>query len=614
MAWTANEGRGKGHRPFRESSSWETDWSWDHWSWSSWWSWTAEPSQSSRAAKGGTRRPSAVAVYFGTFDPIHENHIGLAKFALEKGLAQLVYFVVNGDNPLKPLAASYEERLALVQLRLEVQSDTRIRCFRLTREETQRMRWSDREEMCKKIRTEAASELGGHLQALQMLGQDSFEQAVSRSSNAKGSHKGRSKGIFSTGTRFLVFPRGHGGDYVQIPRHMKDRVQIAKDYVDPVLLSSTDVRALASTTGGLDGRIHPALQQRVVEIYTRPRQFFLLFQGPPGAGKTTLGKRLEAELGFYHLSGGEAYRAAKARASVSTRAQANQQTVAKVFAALALAAARLKPAPVSFDGFLPKDLPDFEEKVGQIGLIVNLRCSEEVLWQRLGERGPRAHDVQLEGDKRLASFAQHSAGYDAALGAREDAEGVVRELAADAPLDEVFEGLKALVREAAETHNLHLPEAGQPGSGMLIDDGFWSRIFQEIEASPAQSYNLRRNAASMRARQGSRSLKNLNNLVKDVLIHWAVREVASFLPAGPSCVVSALDVASGRGGDQLKFVKAAEVCGCRICYTAIDIAKDVAGPGPGLGHGSDPDTDLDTLTIRSCTVTRKFCLQRLSIY
>lgn len=52
-----------------------------------------------------------VGVYFGTFDPIHENHLGLASFAphglrdrrvkalrCDRGLVDRVYFVVNGTR------------------------------------------------------------------------------------------------------------------------------------------------------------------------------------------------------------------------------------------------------------------------------------------------------------------------------------------------------------------------------------------------------------------------------------------------------------------------------------------------------------------------------------
>eukprot|EP00435_Cladocopium_sp_Y103_P067319 s247_g29.t2 len=128
------------------------------------------------------------------------------------------------------------------------------------------------------------------------------------------------------------------------------------------------------------------------------------------------------------------------------------------------------------------------------------------------------------------------------------------------------------------------------GNRLTIDEEFWHQIFQdllglglcpvqsvvmilsqEIESSPLDSYNLRVNAASMQERQGSRALKNFNNLVKDVLIHWSVQQVSPRIPK--DLQVEVLDVASGRGGDQLKFVKAAEMAKRRLCYNAIDISE-----------------------------------------
>lgn len=70
----------------------------------------------------------------------------------------------------------------------------------------------------------------------------------------------------------------------------------------------------------------------------------------------------------------------------------------------------------------------------------------------------------------------------------------------------------------------------------------------------------------MQERQGSRALKNVNNLVKDVLITWAVRQVATSR-------LEVLDVASGRGGDQLKFLRAAKGLGRTLAYNAVDVAQ-----------------------------------------
>ncbi|CAK9015759.1 unnamed protein product [Durusdinium trenchii] len=72
----------------------------------------------------------------------------------------------------------------------------------------------------------------------------------------------------------------------------------------------------------------------------------------------------------------------------------------------------------------------------------------------------------------------------------------------------------------------------------------------------------------MQERQGSRAMKNLNNLVKDVLIRWSLQQVTS---AGVA-TVEVLDVCSGRGGDQMKFLQA-PISTVRLCYNAVDIAE-----------------------------------------
>jgi len=313
--------------------------SWDRWQhadqWShAWWGWGSPNGYSNWEEYRWQQRPRqrSIGVYFGTFDPIHENHVALAKFALEHGFVELVYFVVNGENPLKPLAASYEERFSLVQKRLELEDDLRLRPFHLSKEDRREMRWHDREEIAQRIRKEAEKELGKVQVVFQLLGQDSFEKAVLRAGpkggKGKGKH-GKGKGIFSTRTHFLVFPRAGSSLSVQVPPQMKQRVKVMEDYVDPQPLSSTAIRASAAGSS-LETKVHPRLLEEVVQRYTQLRRFFLLFLGPPGSGKSSLGHGLEKAFGFYHLSGGDAYRAAQSRAGSTYRSEDRLQMVAKV--------------------------------------------------------------------------------------------------------------------------------------------------------------------------------------------------------------------------------------------------------------------------------------------
>lgn len=54
-----------------------------------------------------------IAIYSGSFNPIHKGHLQLAHFVLEKQLAQEVWFVVTPCNPLKEQAELIDHFLRL---------------------------------------------------------------------------------------------------------------------------------------------------------------------------------------------------------------------------------------------------------------------------------------------------------------------------------------------------------------------------------------------------------------------------------------------------------------------------------------------------------------------
>lgn len=61
-----------------------------------------------------------IALLMGSFNPIHKGHISLAKFVLERGLADGVCCVVSPQNPLKEVAnVSFEDRLRMVEIAFE---------------------------------------------------------------------------------------------------------------------------------------------------------------------------------------------------------------------------------------------------------------------------------------------------------------------------------------------------------------------------------------------------------------------------------------------------------------------------------------------------------------
>merc|ERR1711971_271291 len=107
---------------------------------------------------------------------------------------------------------------------------------------------------------------------------------------------------------------------------------------------------------------------------------------------------------------------------------------------------------------------------------------------------------------------------------------------------------------------------------------FWMSVIAQLNGDPKWSYNSRKNATTIEERAGLRSLKNFNNLVKTLLIDWALSSIlqsAEGLSAGgtPPCF-EVLDVASGRGGDQMKYLRTASNLGGRLCYNGVDVAEE----------------------------------------
>lgn len=62
-----------------------------------------------------------VALYFGSFNPIHVGHLIIARHVLNENLCEKVWFIVSPQNPLKKSSSLLNEyhRLRLVQLATE---------------------------------------------------------------------------------------------------------------------------------------------------------------------------------------------------------------------------------------------------------------------------------------------------------------------------------------------------------------------------------------------------------------------------------------------------------------------------------------------------------------
>lgn len=63
-----------------------------------------------------------VALLFGSFNPVHHGHLALAQYAIQSGGAQLVWFVISPQNPLKDMRDLLPVDIRKELLQLAVQS------------------------------------------------------------------------------------------------------------------------------------------------------------------------------------------------------------------------------------------------------------------------------------------------------------------------------------------------------------------------------------------------------------------------------------------------------------------------------------------------------------
>ena len=97
-----------------------------------------------------------IGAYFGAFDPIHENHVAVAKHALAAHGLDAVYLVSNTDNPRKPFVSSLRDRAALIDARLAEPDCKGVRRFHVR--ERQSLDWRGRDEVCREIRAQVLQE------------------------------------------------------------------------------------------------------------------------------------------------------------------------------------------------------------------------------------------------------------------------------------------------------------------------------------------------------------------------------------------------------------------------------------------------------------------------
>lgn len=174
--------------------------------------------------------PEKVAIMGGTFNPVHNGHIEMAKYVIEKAYADEVWFMPNGNPPHKNDVDIIDKT-------------HRANMVKLAIEDYDKFRFCDAE-----VKREGYSYLVDTLKDLCesynydfyfMLGADSLAQI----------EKWYKFEAYAKYCRFLAFGRSKSGDVKEVARYLSDKYSFEITCVDmPYIdIASTDIRKSIKT-------------------------------------------------------------------------------------------------------------------------------------------------------------------------------------------------------------------------------------------------------------------------------------------------------------------------------------------------------------------------------
>lgn len=180
-----------------------------------------------------------VGVYFGTFDPIHEGHVAVARRALETAGLDEILMAPNITSIEKPNASAAKHRIAMTALR--AQNEPKLNVY-----------VGDSASLIDKFGRdpffERVGQIYGTKKLYQVIGQDSFEKLVEQGKIQSDSNR-----------IYLVAPREGSSSQLEIPEDLKAVAMPISGGAGPSL-SSTAIRAkILSNQRPSDSEIDPKL-------------------------------------------------------------------------------------------------------------------------------------------------------------------------------------------------------------------------------------------------------------------------------------------------------------------------------------------------------------------
>jgi len=202
-----------------------------------------------------------IGFYFGSFNPIHENHVALAQYAHDCLGVEKVFFVPNqdGNKDKESTVLPLEERLGMIRARIDG-----IEFFDTVSPNTSTQRWEAKANIAEAMTNKLFENFRSSGQPVLLLGEDSWNKAVIGSSRDKTTRHfiGIAKIVKS---QIFVFPRAKTcEEIVNPPKPIRELTKVISDYSDPIVgLSSSMIREKLMSTNKpdqIDG-LHPNVRQ-----------------------------------------------------------------------------------------------------------------------------------------------------------------------------------------------------------------------------------------------------------------------------------------------------------------------------------------------------------------